>query len=147
MAQLQHVVNLDEAECTMDKIAKDWDKFLYDNSSNGGVIDALDRVYDMIKQLDTDIQTVKGNVQKIINMYDICPVEEQLNRYCQSVEHFKENLSRFSSDLNGKMVESVTKLMEKDASFSEDLAMLNDLVANNDLSQEFESSATTGRVA
>ena len=107
--QLQHVVTLDEAECTMEKKPRDWDKFLYDNSTNGGIIDALDRVYDNIGKFETDISTMKTNVQKIINMYDICPVEDQLNKYCSNLDHFKENITNYCTQINQKMDDSVTK--------------------------------------
>lgn len=147
MAQLQHVVNLDEAECTMTKEPKVWDKFLYDNSTNGGIIDALDQLYDLIQQTTNDLQTMKSKINKVINMYDICPVGDQLEKTISYMESNIDFMNNRCSKLNEQIVSSVTKLMEKDASFSEDLAMLNDILAQGDLSEEFASSATTGRVA
>lgn len=123
-----------------------WDSFLYDNDTNGGIIAAIDTLFDQIRTIESDISELETAYNTLIGLYDVCPFEEALKSNIRSLNGTKEVLIKFSNQLVTNIQSQLQQAVDKDNTLSTDLELLQTLADNSDLAEVQENHSTTGVV-
>lgn len=119
----------DETEAQKIKEANTYDNFMYDNSTNGGIIDNLEKYYETIKKVEESSNLVISNLNDIKNKYDAFNnVLTTLGQLSNSIKSNISALKRANENIVRNLEKAVMSEMEKDARYGEDLDLLTDLM-------------------
>ncbi|MCX4364713.1 MAG: LysM peptidoglycan-binding domain-containing protein [Bacilli bacterium] len=123
------VGNWDDAEASSIKEAKTFDNFLYDNSTDGGIIDKLSDYYNLIKKVDESAKLAIDNLKSIKDNYDsFNDILGQLGTLSNNLNSNISSLKRANERLVRGMESTVMDAMEKDLQYAEDLELITELM-------------------
>lgn len=120
----------DAAEASLVKNAKpDYSEFKYDNSTNGGILDAVSKYYQVLKTVENSSNAVITNLRRVKELYNsFDDVLSTIDSICSNLTNNVSGFKNSNENILRNIEASVKYAMEKDASYGEDLEMLNQIM-------------------
>ena len=134
----------DEAEARLVKEAKrDFPNFTYDNASNGGILNAMDKFFQTLKSVENSSSSVIGNIKKVKELYEsFDEVLSTIDSLCSTLTNNVGVFKNCNENLLRCMETTVKSAMEKDASYGEELEVLNQLMKEEGISPTSDTPST-----
>ena len=128
---MNEVAYYDKGEASLDKQAKTFQNFTYDNQSNGGVLNKLSEIEKKINDINNDIQTLSGDYNTLVNKYEkFSNYKSVMNKIITTMTNNVDAINRSYGNVVKTATQAINEHMSTDSTLMSDLDQLNRLLAN-----------------
>ena len=138
MAGIQEVCHWNASEAQAEKTPKSYENFQYESAA----IDSFNNISKKVSDIKADVQAITSNYKTLKGKFDeFTGFNDEMDKNSQSLEHFAENIEKFSKQSLNAAIALIQDKVKEDQSFQTDLDKLNSILSNGSLSEGLDSGA------
>ena len=130
-------ITLNSSEASKEKTARVYQKFTYDNESDGGCINKLISANKIINDISVDIEELGNKYNELQKKYDkFTDFDTRMNSNKTSLRNSIDNIRKKFEEITDCMSKHIEYFQKKDVSFINDLDAINKLISIEKSQQE-----------
>ena len=127
MASTFEVVTWKDGVAAKEKVAKEFSEFLYDNDSNGGILNKLDETKKTIDDIISDVKDIEEKYKALQNIYNkFTDYNSIMDMNARKMMSLAESIEKTYNQMLDNMVSSLEEHLKEDDSLMEDLRVLSE---------------------